>query len=166
MIETVYFDGDTYPLFQSQGNMTQYARPFAKKLCEGAGYDIGYCKKEWLLFEHSIGIDLDDAKNKWDAMNLPPEKVDYIYSSHCLEHVDDWIATLEYWISKLKVGGVLFLYLPHHDQKWWLPWNNRKHKHILHAKDIVKCMTKFGMSNIFASERDLNHSFMVVGEKK
>jgi predicted SAM-dependent methyltransferase len=52
---------------------------------------------------------------------LPDELVDYIYSSHCLEHVDNWIETLEYWIKNLKDGGILFLYLPDFSQKYWRP---------------------------------------------
>lgn len=164
MIETITFDGDIYPLFQTKGNMTQYARPFAKHFCKGVGYDIGYNRPEWKLFEDSIGI--DEGIEKHDAYNLPSEQVDYIYSSHCLEHLTDWVGALEYWISRLKIGGVLFLYLPHKDQKWWSPWNNRKHKHVLDSEQVRKCMERFGLVNIFYGERDLNHSFMIVGEKR
>jgi len=48
-----------------------------------------------------------------------------MYSSHCLEHVDNWTNILEYWISKLKTNGILFLYLPDFSQKYWRPWNNK-----------------------------------------
>lgn len=162
MLEIIKFQGDSYPILQTEGNMTQYARPFAKQFCKGEGYDIGYSREEWKLYPDSIGI---DTFTLFNASNLPTKEVDYIYSSHCLEHVDDWVRTIRYWISKLKVGGVLFLYLPHEDQKYWRPWNNIKHKHILQAKYIKECMESYGMENIFYSERDLNHSFMVVGEK-
>ena len=164
MIETVTFEGVQYPILQAQGNMTQYAAPFAKKFCEGKGYDIGYKQEKW-IFENSIGIDSKDD-SPYDAYSLPPGRVDYIYSSHCLEHLDDWVRAIEYWISKLEIGGVLFLYLPHEDQKWWNPWNNRKHKHVLRIRDIKECMLRFGLTNIYNSERDLNHSFMIVGERK
>jgi predicted SAM-dependent methyltransferase len=163
MIETITFNSKNYLLIQTEGNMTQYAFPFAKKFCKGVGYDIGYGKKEW-IFEDSIGIDIND-ESPYDCFNLPDGQVDYIYSSHCLEHTDDWVKALEIWVSKLKVGGVLFLYLPHEDQEYWRPWNNRKHKHLLRAVDIEECMKSFGLSNIFYGERDLNYSFMIVGEK-
>ena len=163
MIKTVEFEGESYPRLQTEGNMTQYAAPFAVHFCSGVGYDIGYGKKEW-IFANSIGIDtVDDSP--YDSYNLPEGVVDYIYSSHCLEHVEDWVKALELWISKLRSGGVLFLYHPHADQKYWRPWNNRKHKHVLSGIYISECMIKFGMKNIFCGERDLNHSFMIVGEK-
>jgi len=163
MIKTITYNGIKYPFIQTEGNMTQYAKPFAKKYCQGVGYDIGYGKKEW-IFEGAFGIDINDD-SPYDCYNLPEGEVDYIYSSHCLEHTEDWVEALELWISKLRPGGVLFLYLPHEYQEYWRPWNNRKHKHLLRVVDIRECMEKFGLKNIFYSERDLNHSFMVMGEK-
>ena len=163
MIETIKFKDGVYPLFQSQGNASQFAAPYTKHLCKGIGYDIGYGEEDWKL-EGAIGIDIKDG-SPFDAYCLPEEKVDYIYSSHCLEHLSDWIKALVYWVSKLKAGGNLVLYLPHKDQEYWLPWNNRKHLHILTAEDITSCLKSLGVVNIFSSERDLNHSFLIIGSK-
>lgn len=163
MIEIIEFDGEIYPKFQAEGNASQFAIPYAKLLCKGVGYDIGYGEEEWKL-PGAIGID-PKHNPSYGAAILPEGKVDYIYSSHCLEHLTDWVFIIEYWVLCLNQGGVMFLYLPHADQKYWLPWNNRKHKHILYAHEVKECMERFGMTNIFYSERDLNHSFMIVGEK-
>ena len=73
--------------------------PFAVHFCKGVGYDIGFCKEEW-KYPGAIGIDIG-LNNEYDANKLPDEKVDYIYSSHCLEHVDNWIETIELWISNI-----------------------------------------------------------------
>ena len=35
--------------------------------------------------------------NRYNDMNLPEGDVNYIFSSHCLEHVDNWVNTLRYW---------------------------------------------------------------------
>lgn len=164
MIETIKFMGKEYLKLQEIGNASQFAKPFANILCKGKGYDIGYGKSDWKL-EGAIGIDLNE-NSPYTATNLPDEKVDFIYSSHCLEHLDDWVYAIDYWSSKLKKSGVLFLYLPHEDQEYWNPWNNRKHKHILNSKHVKMCMEKFGFTNIFYSEKDLNCSFMIIGEKK
>jgi predicted SAM-dependent methyltransferase len=162
-MEIVNFADENYPKFQTQGNASQFSIPFAKHFCKGVGYDIGYCKEEW-KFPEAIGIDKNET-SLYDANNLPNNFVDYIYSSHCLEHVDNWIDTLEYWISKIKSGGILFLYLPDFSQKYWRPWNNRKHKHCLTPELLKNFMIDHKMKNIFTSGIDLNNSFMIVCEK-
>ena len=129
MIETIKYGGDRYPLHQAIGNAAQFAIPYAKHYCKGIGYDVGCMKKEW-SFPDSYPIDLafDDG---YHALKFPLEfQVDYIFSSHCLEHIHEWVDVLEYWYDNLKVGGVLFLYLPHYNQEYWRPWNNRKHLNI------------------------------------
>jgi len=162
-MQVVEYKGEKYPHFQTIGNASQFAIPFAQYFCLGKGYDIGCMKKEW-AYPGSIAIDLD-FDDPWDADNLPDEQVDYIFSSHCLEHVPDWSGTLLYWTKKIRSGGVLFLYLPHYEQKYWRPWNNRKHIHAFVPDMVVDFMKENGYTNIFSSQRDLNHSFIVVGEK-
>ena len=161
-MEIINFEGENYPLFQSKGNASQFSIPFAIHFCKGTGYDIGFCKEEWKL-PNAIGIDIC-LNNGYHANNLPDEKVDFIYSSHCLEHVDNWIETLELWISKIKENGILFLYLPDFSQKYWRPWNNRKHKQCL-TPDILKIFFQDKkLKNIFVSGIDLNNSFIIVGQ--
>jgi len=163
-MDLIVFNNNNYPLFQTLGNASQFSIPFAKHYCKGYGYDIGFSKEEWKL-PNARGIDLI-LNDGYDANKLPDNNVDYIYSSHCLEHVDNWIETLEYWISKLKSGGILFLYLPDISQKYWRPWNNRKHKHCLTPDILREFCIDHNMMNIFISGIDLNNSFMVVCQKK
>ena len=164
MIKTTEFNNIKYPLHQTIGYAAQFAIPYAKHYCKGIGYDVGCMKKEW-AFPESIPIDLS-FPDEYNALNLPFEQIDYIFSSHCLEHIQKWVDVLEYWYSVLKEGGVLFLYLPHYNQEYWRPWNNRKHVNIFTPEIIKDWMESKGFINIFYSVRDLNDSFMVVGEKK
>ena len=106
-MQIIEFKGEKYPGFQAFGNAAQFAIPYANYFCHGAGYDIGCMKKEWSL-PGSIPIDLD-FDDPYHADNLPDGQVDYIFSSHCLEHVDDWAGTLLYWTEKLNDGGILSL---------------------------------------------------------
>lgn len=156
----IEYNNKLYPTLQTEGNASQFAIPFAKHYCNGVGVDIGFCKDEW-KFPGATGVDVDDTSNDYHAFQIP-NNLDYIYSSHCLEHLDDWVAALEYWKSRLNKNGVLFLYLPHPEQEYWKPWNNRKHKHILYPDDVKKCLVSFGFEFAFTSIRDLNHSYMVV----
>ena len=168
--KTILYKNKSYPIIQTEGNAAQYAIPFATKFCTGTGYDIGCNRLEWALpGAKPIDLVFNDG---YDAFNLPDEKVDYIFSSHCLEHLDDWVSALDYWTSKLNKptkengfsGGILFLYLPHYSQEYWRPWNNRKHKHCFTPNIIKDYMEDRGYLNIFFSERDILDSFMIVGE--
>ena len=162
-IKTIEFNGVHYPAFQAEGNASQFAIPFALQVCRGVGYDIGYGKDEWKL-PGAIGIDLKDGT---DALDLPEGQMDYIYSSHCLEHVPHWVEAMDHWDSRLRIGGVLFLYLPHFSQEYWRPWHNRRHVHVL-TPDIIRAYLEdsgYRSDRIFISERDLNNSFMVMAER-
>jgi SAM-dependent methyltransferase len=162
-MQVVTYRQQNYPFFQTVGNASQFSIPYAQHFCKGNGYDIGFCKEEW-KFPGATGIDLC-LNNGYHADCLPEAEVDYIYSSHCLEHVDNWVNTLELWISKLKNGGILFLYLPDFSQEYWRPWNNRKHKHCFTPSIIETFLKDKHMNHIFCSGVDLNNSFMVVCEK-
>ena len=181
MVETIYFKGETYPKFQAEGFAAKFAFPFAKEICKGVGYDIGCNRLEWalpgarpidLIFGNKIitlneGREIFDHKN-YHALNLPgsqEENVDYIFSSHCLEHLDNWVIALDYWYSKLKIDGILFLYLPDHSQIYWRPLHNRKHIHSFTREIIYSYFYDKGLKNIFISGIDLNNSFMIFGEK-
>jgi hypothetical protein len=159
-MEYVLFKGEHYFSFEAQGNAAQFAIPFAKHFCKGEGYDIGFCKEEW-KFPGAIGID-ESLGDGYHAMNLPRSGVDYIFSSHCLEHVDNWVETLEYWLKNIRSGGTLFLYLPDFSQSYWRPWHNRKHRHCLMPEILRTFLKDHGCNDVHVSNVDFNHSFMVV----
>lgn len=170
-IETISFGGSEYPKLQSEGFAAKFAFPFAQAIGIGipgqVGYDVGCHKIEWCL-PNAIPVEpiIDEL---YDALNFPLiQNVDYIFSSHMLEHTDNWVEVLDYWATKLKVGGVLFLYLPHPDQNYWKPWNNRKHVHLLFPEVIESYLKDRGWwDNIFVTKGyDLNHSFYVTAQRK
>jgi SAM-dependent methyltransferase len=166
MIDTVMNMGQLIPTFLNSGNAARFIQPFALEVCKGKGYDIGSSCIEWAL-PGSIPID-PSIDERYNDMNLPDDgEMDYIFSSHCLEHVDSWVNTLRYWETKLKSGGTLFLYLPSYDKVSWRPWINWSHKHILtpdQIKDFLEYENTY--SKIFISKGDLLHSFSVMCEKK
>ena len=163
MIKTIQYKEHTYPSFQSEGNAAQFAIPYAKHVCLGTGVDIGCNRIEW-SFPGSLPV--DPTVNDYDALNFPYTDLDYIFSSHCLEHLQNWVDVLDYWTGKLKTGGVLFLYLPDYSQEYWRPWNNRKHLNIFSPTILKDYLINNNYTNIFVSGVDLNNAFMVMGEKK
>lgn len=165
MLDIINFKDKYYPHFQSIGNASQFALPFAKLMCKGLGVDVGCGKMEWKL-PNAFPID-PVIDPRYDALKFPDwaTDLDYIYSSHCLEHLDSWVDALDYWMDRLKKGGVLFLYLPHPSQEYWLPWNNRKHKHVLNPEDLKKYFIDKKVVKHFTTSFDLNSSYYSVIEK-
>lgn len=162
-MELIEFKGSNYPKFQSSGFAARFIFPFALEVCKGKGYDIGCGNIEWAL-PGSWAIDISHGK-EFHALNLPEKGVDYIFSSHCLEHLDNWVTVLGYWTEYLKSGGILFLYLPDYSQKYWRPWNNIKHKNIFTPGIIGDYMRDNNYTNVFQSGVDLNNSFAAYGQK-
>jgi predicted SAM-dependent methyltransferase len=163
MIETIDYKGKKYPKYQSNGFAARFIFPFAKEVCKGKGYDVGCNRVEWSL-PGSIPIDpvIDD---RYDCLNFPESGVDYIFSSHMLEHVHDWVRVLDYWVENLNPRGTLFVYLPDYSQEYWRPWNNTKHVSILTVESIRDYLENKGMKNIFSSGVDLYNSFSLFAEK-
>ena len=166
-IETIEFSGRSYPKFQSSGYASRFIIPIAREVCKGVGFDIGSGQREW-SFPGSIVADpmiVPDCSGGYSATNLPivDGGIDYIFSSHCLEHLSNWISVLDYWITKIRPGGVLFLYLPDSSQGYWA-FGNRKHVNIFTPEIIKGYMVNRGLKNIFVSGVDLNNSFAAMCE--
>ena len=155
-----YYKGELYPEYIKHGNANAFIEPFAKEFCKGKGLDIGGINGFEFPGAKYINILNDDGYN---AYNLPDEKYDYIFSSHTLEHLHDYVKALEYWKKHLVENGVLFLYLPHLNMEYWLPQNNRKHLHIFYPDSIHKLLEDLGFKYVLHSERDLYWSFAVIG---
>lgn len=163
MIETVRFNGSDYPTFQTNGFAARFIMPFATEVCRGQGVDVGCNRMDWKLpGAHPV----DPELNEYHATDFPYTDLDYVFSSHCLEHIPNWVEAIEFWTERLKPGGVLFLYLPDYSQEYWRPWNNRKHLHVFTPsimKDYIKSSGRFG--KVFVSGVDLYNAFAVVAEK-
>lgn len=151
------YKGALYPVYIKTGNACRFIAPAASLFCQGNGVDIGAGK--WPL-PGAMPLDIADGG---DAMRLPNAVYDYVFSSHCLEHLANPVAAIEHWKSRLKPGGVLFLYLPHPDMTYWLPQHNRKHLHAWYPEQMQRMLEDLGFVRVIRSERDLAWSFAVVG---
>lgn len=162
MLQTIIYKEDRYPILQTQGHASKYAREFAKEFCKGSGFDIGCNRKEWALIEDAILVD-PEIQPEYHAMNLPNIMVDYFCSSHMIEHyVGRWQDVIEYWMTRLRTGGIIFLYLPNCDhQKYWA-YGNKKHVHYLNPAIMKGFCEDRGYEHIVTEGYDLNSSFYVV----
>lgn len=170
MNSTVYeYRGALYPDYLRRGNACRFIAATAAQFCIGHGLDVG--AGAWPL-PGAIPVDVKDGG---DAMALPDGEFDFVFSSHCLEHLADPVAALEHWKTRLRPtqwmsadaqpGGVLFLYLPHPDMAYWRPSNCRKHRHIFWPKDVAEMLCDLGFVDVIHGERDLAWSFAVTGRR-
>ena len=72
------------------------------------------------------------------------ESMDFVYSSHLLEHIEAYEAALKEWWRLIKVGGVLALYLPHEDfyPKVGTQGANPDHKWDVNPAKVIAAMEK------------------------
>lgn len=108
-----------------QGNEAGKIAPFIVPYTRGRGLDIG-CGP-FKAFPHFIGVDSGKAwagqnvRRDWveteadDLSLFATRSMDFVFSSHLLEHIEDTQAALAEWWRVVKPGGHLVLYLPHRD---------------------------------------------------
>lgn len=159
------YKGKTYPDYIRQGKAVRHIIPIAQNFCQGQGLDIGGLPEPEWCYPGAVIVNPAAVSSNFDAFNLPSFSPDYIFSSHCLEHLEDYVKALTIWRDALRIGGQLFLYLPHPDMEYWLPKNCKKHLHKFTPEQIVRDLSGLGFEDIFHSERDLYWSFAVTGVK-
>ena len=149
----------------------------------GKGIDVGCGPKK--AFPHFIGVDSCKdtelfnieikpdvvCKDAADLDFIDDGTLDFVFSSHLLEHIEDYHAALTNWWDKLKAGGHLVLYLPHCDlyPRIGTPGSNPDHKHDFDEVAIRLAMNDIGGWELLVEEvRDqaMEYSFLVVYRKR
>jgi len=139
----------------------QYIKREAALWCKGKGIDVGAGRN---CFPGARPIDNNINENAY-KINESDNSLDYIFSSHCLEHLQEPIVALKEWHRALKHRGVLFLYLPHNDYIPWRPDRLPEHKFAPKSEEIVKMLTDIGFKILEVTNRDHWFGFRIVGEK-
>lgn len=95
-----------------------------RRFCVGRGIEIGPGKNAMCDRRNTIFLDRftdnPDANPRpdivADAARIPIRDgaLDFLLSSHMLEHHQDTLRTLYEWKRILRPGGIMFLVLPHH----------------------------------------------------
>lgn len=141
----------TWRIDDPQGFESDKIAAFIVPYTRGNGLDIGCGQR--LCWPHFIGIDSGHHFGQGaaqfivkDACTLPPffaeNSLDFCFSSHLLEHIEDTRAALIEWWRVIKPGGHLVLYLPHKDlyPNIGQEGANPDHKHDFAPGDILAHM--------------------------
>lgn len=105
---------------------------FFEKYCTGDGLDIG-SGSDPLITPYGTVRPYDKQHGDANLLNgIDDNSFDFVYSSHCLEHLDTPHIALQNWFRVVKPGGHLIVVVPHRDlyeKKLLLPsrWNT-EHK--------------------------------------
>lgn len=148
----------------------------------GRGLDVG--AGTFKVLPHVISVDncvdtqlfgiqlMPDVKVKSadDLAIFASGSMDFVYSSHLLEHMNDPEKTLREWWRVLKPNGYLVLYLPHEDlyPKIGEPGANPDHKHNLDESKVTNWMQRIGSWDLERCEKrdqDDEYSFLMVFKK-
>jgi SAM-dependent methyltransferase len=96
----------------------------------GKGLDIGAGSDPIRPDVQRFDVEHGDANRVTDW--IPDvEMFDYVFSSHCLEHVDDPVGALADWWRLVRPGGILVVVVPDEDlyeQGYWPSLFNSDHK--------------------------------------
>jgi SAM-dependent methyltransferase len=102
--------------------------PLERSVLRGEGIDIG-CGDDPVL-PNAVPFDRAQGDANEILRHVQGE-FDFVYSSHCLEHMVDARAAVIEWWQLVKPGGVLFLIVPDEDlyeQGYWPSRFNHDHK--------------------------------------
>jgi SAM-dependent methyltransferase len=114
---------------------------FFENYCGGNGIDIGFGGD--ILCPNCVGWDRVDGDATY-LEGVSDNSFDFVYSSHCLEHIPDMETALKNWWRILKRGGYLILFLPHRDlyeKKKDLPsrWSGEHLCYFLPSREEPPC---------------------------
>jgi len=97
----------------------------------GEGIDIGAGNDPLVVQEGSVrGFDKEDGDALYMA-GVADASYDFVYSSHCLEHMPDIHLALRNWVRILKPGGILYVVVPDfnlYEKSRWPSRYNPDHK--------------------------------------
>lgn len=131
------------------------ARGDFKTYLRGDGIDIGAGDDVLVVESGTVrGWDLKDGDAQVLA-GVPTNAYDFVYSSHCLEHMRDVVEALQNWTRVLKPKGFLYVVVPDYilyEKLTWPSLYNTDHKQsfsFLVTRKMVK------RSNHYHLEQDL-----------
>lgn len=94
---------------------------FVRKYFRGHGVDIGGAPDPLVLYRELFPLiesvktwDLEDGDAQF-MEGVPDESFDFVFSSHCLEHLHDPLEGLKNWLRVTKPNGYVVFALPEED---------------------------------------------------
>ena len=162
------YKGEFYPDYLTVGGASHAIFREALKYCKGRGIDVG--AGLWPL-PSATPVDVWRGPSlRSSVSDFQEASLDYVFSSHCLEHIQNYRQALAEWTSKLKPDGIIFLYLPHPDCAVCHPGSpfvGNGHKWIPTPEIAKQTLQEDGCEIVrFDDGPDAMYSFYVCGRKQ
>lgn len=117
---------------------------FSNYMC-GLGLDIGfsgYLKNVLPILPGAKGVDMGYPGYDGRILPFADNSQDYVYNSHCLEHISDYKNAIQEWYRVTKVKGFIVIVVPHqflYEKRKSLPsrWN-ADHKRFYTPSSLLK----------------------------
>jgi hypothetical protein len=164
VINDVLFE-KRYPDFMNTGNAAEWIKGKAKIYLKSNFVDVG-CSA-WPI-PNGIPVDVG---NRQIIEQAPDGFYSGVFSSHCLEHIQDWEQELTLWHRIIRKGSVMFLYLPHPRCEPWQAltgsWVGKNHVWNPEPVTLVRYLKeKLGMHIVeYTSRRDPMWGFHIVARR-
>lgn len=116
---------------------------FYSKFLQGKGLDIGFAGYEsgTIPITNSIGVDKNYPNYNGTILPFENESQHFVYSSHCLEHIENYKESLVEWLRVLKIGGFLIITVPHkflYEKKEFPSRFNGDHRRMYTPASLMK----------------------------
>jgi SAM-dependent methyltransferase len=121
--------------------------PLFMRAVKGVGIDIGAGKDplnangEFGVDCRVIPFDIENGEAQTINQYFPTGYFDFLYSSHCLEHLKDIKEAFNSWIGVIKPGGYGIIVVPDEDLYeqgfWHSKWAGVGHRHTFTIKKDI-----------------------------
>lgn len=149
---------------------------FFQKYMSGNGLEIGYAGYTpgiVPILETAIGVDIEYPGYDGRTLPFPDGSQDYVYSSHVLEHIEDYDWAINEWWRVLKIGGHIVIVVPHqylYEKKKQPPskFNGDHRRFYTPAKllaEIEKCLQENSYRVRLLEDNDKGYDYTIPPQK-
>jgi SAM-dependent methyltransferase len=136
-----------YELRRQRGDFDRYL--------QGSGIDIG-AGTDLLVVPSGNVLAWDRPDGDGQTLeSLSDASFDFVYSSHCLEHLEDISVTLRNWVRVIKPKGYLYVVVPDYTLFEHHCWPSRFNPNHTHSFSLTLSQSKVGRSNHHHIEDDV-----------
>jgi len=129
----------------------------------GTGIDIG-CGND--LLDDQVFLNITSIQ-PYDRLhgdanlieNIQDNTFDFVYSSHCLEHMDNAELALKNWIRICKPGGYIVVAVPHevyYEKLLWPSYYNPDHKYSFRMEKTTNMPKSIFLKEFFPKFDNVN----------